>query len=107
MADWSSQLHWMLTGVIALLIMVESGFTPAALPLIALAIGPVAGRAAAMGVYSLSSGRGVGRQPARWPRRAVAGDRWSHLRDAHPGHGVNGTPVATGPHPAGTGEART
>jgi MFS family permease len=41
-----------LTTIIALLIMVESGFTPAALALLATAVGPRAGRGAAMGIYS-------------------------------------------------------
>jgi MFS family permease len=39
--------------VIALTIMVESGFTPAALALLAGAIGAQAGRGAAMGIYSV------------------------------------------------------
>ena len=46
------RLRWMLTVVIAALIMVESGFTPAALSLLAGAVGPTVGRGAAMGVYS-------------------------------------------------------
>jgi predicted MFS family arabinose efflux permease len=56
------QLRWTLTAVVALLIMVESGFTPAALSLLAAAVGPGAGRGAAMGIYSflLSVGALVG-----------------------------------------------
>jgi MFS family permease len=46
------RLRWMLTAVIAALIMVESGFTPAALSLLAGAVGPAVGRGAAMGIYS-------------------------------------------------------
>jgi len=46
------RLRWMLTAVIAVLIMVESGFTPAALSLLAGAVGPGVGRGAAMGLYS-------------------------------------------------------
>jgi MFS family permease len=45
-------LRWGLTAVIAGLIMVESGFTPAALALLAAAVGPGTGRGAAMGIYS-------------------------------------------------------
>jgi MFS family permease len=45
-------LRWGLTAVIAGLIMAESGFTPAALSLLAGAVGPGAGRGAAMGIYS-------------------------------------------------------
>jgi MFS family permease len=45
-------VRWMLTATIALLVMVESGFTPAALALLATAVGPRAGRGAAMGIYS-------------------------------------------------------
>jgi hypothetical protein len=56
------QLRWTLTAIIALLIMVESGFTPAALSLLAAAVGPGVGRGAAMGIYSflLSVGALVG-----------------------------------------------
>ena len=56
------QLRWTLTAVIAVLIMVESGFTPAALSLLAAAVGPGVGRGAAMGIYSflLSVGALIG-----------------------------------------------
>jgi hypothetical protein len=52
MGDQPLRLRWMLTVVIAALIMVESGFTPAALSLLAEAVGPGVGRGAAMGIYS-------------------------------------------------------
>jgi MFS family permease len=58
----SVQLRWMLTAGIAAFIMVESGFTPAALSLLAGAVGPGPGRGAAMGIYSflLSLGALIG-----------------------------------------------
>ena len=46
-------VHWVIGGLTALCIMVESGFTPAALALLAGAIGAQAGRGAAMGIYSV------------------------------------------------------
>lgn len=49
----SSGMHWILGGAIAMTIMVESGFTPAALALLAEAIGSQPGRGAAMGIYSV------------------------------------------------------
>jgi MFS family permease len=54
--------RWTLTAIIAVLVMVESGFTPAALAVLATAVGPRAGRGAAMGIYSflLSLGALVG-----------------------------------------------
>jgi MFS family permease len=52
LGDQPIRLRWLLTLVIAALIMVESGFTPAALSLLAGAIGPAVGRGAAMGIYS-------------------------------------------------------
>lgn len=45
--------HWIVGCTTALTIMVESGFTPAALALLAGAIGAQAGRGAAMGIYSV------------------------------------------------------
>jgi len=45
--------RWIIGGVTALLVMIESGFTPAALSLLADAIGAQAGRGAAMGIYSV------------------------------------------------------
>src|SRR5260370_26108661 len=52
MGDQPIRLRWLLTAVIAVLIMVESGFTPAALSLPAGVGGPAVGRGAAMGIYS-------------------------------------------------------
>jgi MFS family permease len=52
MGDVPISLRWALTALIALLIMVESGFTPAALSLLAAAVGPGVGRGGAMGLYS-------------------------------------------------------
>jgi MFS family permease len=54
--------RWIIGLVTALTIMIESGFTPAALALLAGAIGAQAGRGAAMGIYSvlLSIGAIVG-----------------------------------------------
>jgi MFS family permease len=67
-------LRWTLIAVIALLIMVESGFTPAALSLLAVAVGPGVGRGAAMGLYSFLLGLGAvaGSLIAGW-----AGDRFA------------------------------
>jgi MFS family permease len=58
----SHTARWLVGVVTALTIMVESGFTPAALALLAGAIGAQAGRGAAMGIYSvlLSVGAIVG-----------------------------------------------
>ena len=49
----SDAAHWVVGILIAFTIMVESGFTPAALALLAGAIGAQAGRGAAMGIYSV------------------------------------------------------
>ena len=49
----SEVVRWTIGGVTALFVMVESGFTPAALSLLAGAIGAQAGRGAAMGIYSV------------------------------------------------------
>lgn len=46
-------LRWTITSLTALCIMIESGFTPAALSLLAGSIGAIAGRGAAMGIYSV------------------------------------------------------
>jgi len=61
-------VRWILGSVTGLLIMVESGFTPAALSLLAGAVGVQAGRGAAMGIYSvlLSIGAIVGSLLAAW-----------------------------------------
>jgi MFS family permease len=56
---WSLSARWLLTAAIALLVMIESGFTPAALTLLASAVGPCAGRGAAMGIYSFLLGIGA------------------------------------------------
>jgi MFS family permease len=58
----SDTARWIVGVTTALTIMVESGFTPAALALLAGAIGAHAGRGAAMGIYSvlLSVGAIVG-----------------------------------------------
>jgi predicted MFS family arabinose efflux permease len=58
----SPAVRWAISTSTALCIMVESGFTPAALSLLAGAIGAQAGRGAAMGIYSvlLSIGAIVG-----------------------------------------------
>ena len=52
-AEWSEGARWVAMSVTALLIMIESGFTPAALALLSNAIGAHAGRGAAMGIYSV------------------------------------------------------
>lgn len=49
----SASTRWSIGGFTALLIIVESGFTPAALSLLAGAIGSRPGRGAAMGIYSV------------------------------------------------------
>jgi MFS family permease len=52
MSDQPARVRWALTALIAALSRVESGFTPAALSLLAGAVGPSVGRGAAMGIYS-------------------------------------------------------
>jgi MFS family permease len=49
----SEKARWIIGSLTAISIMVESGFTPAALALLAGAIGAQAGRGAAMGIYSV------------------------------------------------------
>jgi MFS family permease len=70
----SASHRWILGIVTSVLIMVESGFTPAALSLLAGAIGSEAGRGAAMGIYSvlLSLGAIIGSLLAGW-----LGNVWS------------------------------
>lgn len=51
--EWSSFARWSLLAAIALCVMIESGFTPAALALLADVVGAQAGRGAAMGIYSV------------------------------------------------------
>jgi MFS family permease len=50
--DHSTGVRWMIGAATAICVMVESGFTPAALSLLAGAVGPHPGRGAAMGIYS-------------------------------------------------------
>ena len=59
MTDLPTYVRWTVTAIIALLIMVESGFTPAALSLLAGAVGPGVGRGSAMGIYSFLLGVGA------------------------------------------------
>lgn len=72
--DWTPAARWMLLGATALCVMVESGFTPAALALLADVVGAQAGRGAAMGIYSvlLSIGALLGSIIA-----GVLGDRYA------------------------------
>lgn len=67
-------VRWGLTSCVAVLIMVESGFTPAALSLLAGVAGDGVGRGAAMGIYSFLLGLGalLGSLLA-----GAAGSRWS------------------------------
>src|SRR5262249_5585392 len=60
--------RWAVGAVLCLCIMVESGFTPAALTVLAEAVGAEAGRGAAMGIYSmlLSVGAIAGSLAAGW-----------------------------------------
>lgn len=51
--DLGPAMQWAIGLATALVIMVESGFTPAALSLLAAAVGAHAGRGAAMGIYSV------------------------------------------------------
>jgi MFS family permease len=80
MGDQSIELRWTLTAVIAVLIMIESGFTPAALSLLAGAVGPGVGRGAAMGIYSflLSVGALIGSVLAGLAGRWLAIDGLSY-----------------------------
>jgi MFS family permease len=56
---WSPQARRLLLSAIAISIMVESGFTPAALALLADVVGGRAGRGSAMGIYSALLGIGA------------------------------------------------
>jgi MFS family permease len=51
--DRSVATRWAIGAMTAMFVMVESGFTPAALSLLAGAVGAQAGRGAAMGIYSM------------------------------------------------------
>jgi MFS family permease len=64
----SASYRWIVGVLTSVSIMVESGFTPAALSLLAGAIGSEAGRGAAMGIYSvlLSMGAILGSLLAGW-----------------------------------------
>jgi MFS family permease len=65
---WTPGARWMIAIATSGAIMVESGFTPAALSLLAGAVGSSAGRGAAMGIYSmlLSLGAIAGSLLAGW-----------------------------------------
>ena len=52
-ARTAAPVRWSMTAGTALLIMVESGFTPAALAWLAQSLGPRSGKGAAMGIYSV------------------------------------------------------
>ena len=52
-ASESDAMRWGIGAVTAVFVMIESGFTPAALSLLAGAVGASAGRGAAMGIYSV------------------------------------------------------
>lgn len=56
---WSTGWQWAIGVATAVTIMVESGFTPAALALLAGVVGAQAGRGAAMGIYSMLLGIGA------------------------------------------------
>lgn len=56
---WSTGLQWVLVTATAACVMAESGFTPAALALLASIVGAQAGRGAAMGIYSMLLGIGA------------------------------------------------
>jgi MFS family permease len=72
----TDRARWLIGAITAIVIMVESGFTPAALSLLAGAIGATAGRGAAMGIYSvlLSIGAIVGSLLAAGLGRRLAVD---------------------------------
>lgn len=56
---WNVSLQWAVGVATAVCIMIESGFTPAALALLAGAVGAQAGRGTAMGLYSMLLGIGA------------------------------------------------
>jgi len=58
-SNCSTGARWMIGTVTAVLIMVESGFTPAALVWLTGSLGPRTGRGAAMGAYSVLLGLGA------------------------------------------------
>lgn len=57
--SWAAATRWALLSAIALSVMVESGFTPAALALLADVAGGQPGRGSAMGIYSALLGVGA------------------------------------------------
>jgi MFS family permease len=57
--SWLPVSRWAVLSVTAAFVMVESGFTPAALALLADVVGPQAGRGSAMGIYSALLGVGA------------------------------------------------
>lgn len=67
-SNYAEPIRWTVGCITALLIMIESGFTPAALSLLAGAIGAHPGRGSAMGIYSvlLSVGAIAGSLLAAW-----------------------------------------
>src|SRR5260370_39381138 len=58
-SGYTTLARWMIGACTAALIMVESGFTPAALVWLTAALGPQTGRGAAMGAYSVMLGVGT------------------------------------------------
>jgi MFS family permease len=58
-AGYSAGTRWVIGTITATLIMIESGFTPAALVWLTGALGPHTGRGAAMGAYSVMLGIGA------------------------------------------------
>ncbi len=56
--EWPDSWRWGLVAIAALIVMVESGFTPAALSYLADVVGGSKGRGAAMGIYMLLLGLG-------------------------------------------------
>lgn len=52
-AAWTMEVRWSVIALTALLIMVESGFTPAALAWLAQSLGVQSGKGASMGIYSV------------------------------------------------------
>lgn len=57
--SWAATPRWGLIAATAVAVMVESGFTPAALALLADAVGDRTGRGSAMGIYSALLGTGA------------------------------------------------
>ncbi|MDQ2737034.1 MAG: MFS transporter, partial [Pseudomonadota bacterium] len=75
-SDWSSAVRWTVGCATALLILVESGFTPAALTWLATALGTRSGKGGVMGMYSLllSLGAIIGSLLAGWLGRSFRFD---------------------------------